>query len=216
MNLWGSFGAMRSCIFLSMDDASSDSIHISPVLVSTALIEVGWQGSFSTHMFTPALWCGWDMPIGFVLFYKVYYKHLGLSAKTWGLRSILGGSPFNFFCLALSGGVSEFVGKFSLVFPARYGFLVPPNIFGSLRSCRRFFQSYGRSFCGAPVGSILATWSVSPFHGSPLTKGLQHFRRNRFTPARDLPVSLHLDFCFPSIMKERFLAGWFPSLWKGF
>ena len=32
-------------------------------------------------MFTTAFWRNWDLPIGFVLFCKVYYKHLVLLAK---------------------------------------------------------------------------------------------------------------------------------------
>ena len=45
-------------------------------------------------LFTPALLHGFNMTIGFVYFYKVSFQHLGLLAKTWGLRSVLKGSYF--------------------------------------------------------------------------------------------------------------------------
>ena len=42
-------------------------------------------------VFTPALWCGFHLTIGFVYFYKVSFQHLGILVKTWGLRSVLKG-----------------------------------------------------------------------------------------------------------------------------
>ena len=45
-------------------------------------------------VFTPALWCSFHLTIGFVYFYKVSFQHLGLLAKTWGLRPFLKGCSF--------------------------------------------------------------------------------------------------------------------------
>ena len=45
-------------------------------------------------VFTPALWRGFHLTIGFVYFYKVSFQHIGLLAKTWGLRPVLKGSSF--------------------------------------------------------------------------------------------------------------------------
>ena len=33
-------------------------------------------------------------------FYNISFQHLGLSGKSWGLRSVLEGYPFDFLCLA--------------------------------------------------------------------------------------------------------------------
>ena len=45
-------------------------------------------------VFTPALWRGSHLTIGFVDFYQVSFQHLGILAKTWGLRSVLKISSF--------------------------------------------------------------------------------------------------------------------------
>ena len=59
---------MYSCMFLSLVDVSPDGLHIYLALVSTALLGVGRQGVFSSHMFTPAIWIGWHLPIGLFIF----------------------------------------------------------------------------------------------------------------------------------------------------
>ena len=66
---------------LSPVNMYSDGIHISLALVRTSLLRVGQKGGWSPHTFTPTFWCVWHLPIGFVLFYKVHYKHLGLSVN---------------------------------------------------------------------------------------------------------------------------------------
>ena len=50
-------------------------------LSSADLLGVGRQGGLYSCKFTPAIWCGWILPIEFILFYKVYSKKLGLLKK---------------------------------------------------------------------------------------------------------------------------------------
>ena len=59
--------------FVSLVDVSSDGLHIHLALVRAALVEVDWRYAFSSHMFTPALWRGWNLPIWLLLFTR-YYK----------------------------------------------------------------------------------------------------------------------------------------------
>ena len=47
-----------------------------------------------------------------ILFYYVYLKHLGLFEKTWGLCSILEGSPFDFRCLTFTEEALKFPADF--------------------------------------------------------------------------------------------------------
>ena len=70
---------MHLCMFLSAVDASAYGLYIYLALVSAALLGVGQRGGFSPHIFTPALWCRWNIPIWF--FFKVYYKNLGFLEK---------------------------------------------------------------------------------------------------------------------------------------
>ena len=62
--------------------------------------------------FIPSLWRVWNLTIRFFLFLKFYSKHLGVSKRTWGLRSVLEGSPFDFWCPTFSGGGSEVAVEF--------------------------------------------------------------------------------------------------------
>ena len=50
-------------------------------LASAALLGVVGGAASPPINFLPVLWCGWNLPIGFFLFYKVYSKHLGLLEK---------------------------------------------------------------------------------------------------------------------------------------
>ena len=59
-------------------------------------------------------------------FSKVYFQHLIFLEKSWGICSVLEGSPFNFWCPVFFGGGSEVVEKNSgrfhaswIVFPVR-------------------------------------------------------------------------------------------------
>ena len=90
--------------------------------------------------FPPALWSGRHLPIGFFLFYSLYSKHLGLSAKNRGLLSVLESSPFR---SSLSNIFPEAVPKLSAYFlslaiSARAAeVFCSPNLIGGLCSCRR-------------------------------------------------------------------------------
>ena len=73
-----------------------------------------------------------------VLFYKVYSKHLGLSAKEWGLLSILEGSPFwsslsNISPEAVPKLLADFLSLEIYARAAEVFWL--PDILSGLRSC---------------------------------------------------------------------------------
>ena len=57
-------------------------------LSSASLLEFVSWGGFSSRIY-PA--------VVLFIFTRSSFQHLGLSEKSWGFRSILGGSPFNFF-----------------------------------------------------------------------------------------------------------------------
>ena len=63
-------------------------------LASAALLGVGHKGGFSSHIVYTLPIARLDFPNLF--WYKVYSNHLDLSEKTWGLRSALEVSPFDF------------------------------------------------------------------------------------------------------------------------
>ena len=62
---------------LSTVNAYSDGLNIYLALVSVALLGVGSRGGFSSHKFSPALWFGWHLPIGFFIFKWYIFQHLG-------------------------------------------------------------------------------------------------------------------------------------------
>ena len=49
---------------------SLDCLHFYLVLVSAALLGVGRRDRLSSHTFTPSLWRGWNLPIGFFTRYS--------------------------------------------------------------------------------------------------------------------------------------------------
>ena len=121
-------------------------------------------------LFTPALLHGFNLTIGFVYFYKVSFQHLGLLAKTWGLRSVLKGS---YFWSSLSDIFPEEAPKLS----AKYiscqfmrellRFFLPLDILDGLLSCCQIVSHVwtGQSLEGSP-----------PFLIVPLmVQCLQHF-----------------------------------------
>ena len=48
-------------------------------------------------VFTPILWCGFNLNIGFVYFYKVSFQHIGILVNIWGLCSFLKGPCFRYY-----------------------------------------------------------------------------------------------------------------------
>ena len=69
---------------------SSDGLHIYLALVRAALLGVVRWGGFSSHIVHTCPLA--RMASEHWFFNNMYYKHLGHSSKTWGLRSILEGS----------------------------------------------------------------------------------------------------------------------------
>ena len=77
---------------LSLAYESLDGLHIYLAPVTTALLGFFWQGIFSSHTFTPALWHGWHLTT--VFFYKVHittpciFSSAGFSSVSY-LESLL-------------------------------------------------------------------------------------------------------------------------------
>ena len=136
-------------------------------LASAALPGVGRRGGFYSHMF-PDVYLGWFMPVGFVLFYKVYSKHIGLLEKYLRILLHSWGFPFSVcqclqhfwkcrscIYLALSDGGSKVARAFYSTVPAKAGLLVPSNLLGGLLSCLRIFHYFT-----ARLGVLLlGSWS---------------------------------------------------------
>ena len=80
--------------FLSTVDASLDGLHISLDLASTALLGFVHQGGFSSHSVYTRLMVRLSSDHWVFNFYKVSFQHLGIFAKSWGLRPVLKGSSF--------------------------------------------------------------------------------------------------------------------------
>ena len=90
---------MSLCIFLSTVNALlGRSTFIIVCLSVRPFLGLVVEADAPPMYCIPALWSGWNLPMGFFC-YKVYSKHLGLLAETWGIRSIFEGSPFDFQCL---------------------------------------------------------------------------------------------------------------------
>ena len=77
---------------LSLAYESLGGLHIYLAPVTTALLGFFWQGIFSSHTFTPALWHGWHLTT--VFFYKVHittpciFSSAGFSSVSY-LESLL-------------------------------------------------------------------------------------------------------------------------------
>ena len=82
---------------------------ISSVLRLLALPLSGLVGKVDSNiMVSWYVYHGWNLPkSGFVYFIKVHLQLLGLSSKTWELRSVIDGFPFDFWCVTFSGRGSE-------------------------------------------------------------------------------------------------------------
>ena len=168
---------MNSCVFFHRWTHLSDGLHYL-VLHFPARPLSGLVGDFASPsiVFTPALWQVWHLPIGFVLFHKVHYKHLGLLVKTWVIHSIFEGSPFRYY---LSDIFPEVVPKLLADFlsletcaQAPEVFL-PSNILGILRS----FLWVALLLCSRLAGFFGSLFSqIFPcFLGDPkLLEGLIH------------------------------------------
>ena len=118
---------------------------------------------------SPDVYHSWLLTIGFVLFYKVYSKHLDLLEKY--LINLLHSQGFPFLvsqclrrfckfrsclCLTFSKGGSEVASKFSSIFPAQYGLFFHSNILGGICSCRWVFGHMTARLTGILLGSRLS------------------------------------------------------------
>ena len=93
------------------------------------------------------------MPIGFVLFYNMYSKHIVHPEKywktplhSWGLPFLVSQCLWSFqkwqICLSpeIPRGGSKVASKFSSIFPAQSGLFVLYNLLGGLCSCPWVFN----------------------------------------------------------------------------
>ena len=187
--------ALHLRIFLSPVDASLDGLYIYLVLLSVALIGVGWRGGFSYHMFTPTLWRGCHLTIRFF-----FYKDLLQTSWNFGekLRTLLHswGSPFQLFLSSAFQRRLQSHRRIYFIVFAQAGLIVLSDLLGGLWYFCHVVWSYVCLFGGSPVGSFLATWYVSSFRDFPIAQGLQNFRRDCFAPAHNIPASIHLALCF--------------------
>ena len=116
---------------LSPIEISLYGIHI--ILCLSVRTFLGLVGKVASPpiKFTPTFWSGWNLPIGFVLFYKLYSKHFGLSTKK--LRALLHswGFPFQIY---LSGALWRRLWCFRgeiLLLPCDLDLLSHPILLGS-------------------------------------------------------------------------------------
>ena len=137
-------------------------------------------------------------PSGF-LFYKVYYKQLGLSTKNWGLRSVLEGYPFDFWC--------------PIFFRRRFRscwwifshcpFLEICWVFPSTRSSWQYLLLLPG--CLYPPAHMLAVslGSLSSPQGSLFFRCSNYSRRDCSASASDVPGSLIPAFLFSCSVKKK-------------
>ena len=119
-------------------------------------------------VFTPALWSGWLLPVGF-FFYAVYFKHFGLLEKNWGHHSVLEGSSFNFWCpIFLRRFRSCWLCKFSLtILSAKAAEFFPtPDLLRGLRYCCRVADIH-TLICWRSIWYLIFPQKVPCFLGAP-------------------------------------------------
>ena len=204
---------------LSPVDASSDGPHIYLALVSADLLGVGWRCGSSSHTFyaLPMARLASAHWVCFVL--KFVLCTPWTFGKTWGLRSILEVSPFDFWCPTFSGGGSEVAGKFSFTVHSAQAAEVFPyawstNHRGGLHSCLRVNFSLRSRLAG-----FLGILHV--LKGSMFFWGLRNSQRDCSTPVSNVPGSLIPPFLFFSFSDEEGISGsiiwslagliWWPS-----
>ena len=131
---------------LSPAGVSLDILHIYLAILSAALFGVGHRGGFSSHIFTPASWRGWHMPIELFCFtsfipttwifsctnFSVVSNMdsiLMVPLRSWGF--------FDFWCPTFSGGGSIVSGELLFHYPFTrklLRFFLPPDLLGGLYS----------------------------------------------------------------------------------
>ena len=147
-------------------------------------------------------WCvhhGWHLPIsGILIFSRCLVQQLGLSEKSRGIHSVIGGCTTTLCLCGVFGWFSKVIAIFTVKFRAIcWGFFRP--IFSEFYS---IFDRLLISDCSS--GGVLAE-----FLYLILTewKGLWSSRKDCFTTASDAPWSLLSALCFCSYMTEKDFMG---------
>ena len=209
---------MHVYIFLSPFNASSYGLHISLALVSAALIGFGWQGGFSSLMFTPALSRGWHLPIWLFCFTRYSTPWIFSCASLSDMSDLniqlkaqfrSGGS----FSFSMSMTFSEWVPKLSEFFSgcfrvsclvctiqSLWGYpLLSPDFWYPTANLAAFFQALDRT--KRSLVFLVVFWSST---------------KDCSANASNVLRSLHLAFCFLRLMTEKVFAVFLPSLRVGF
>ena len=127
---------------LSPVNASSYGLHIFIEIVRADHLGVGRQGGFYSHMFTPALWSGRNLPIVFFLtrciptpcIYIFLDSHTCTIWKVyWGICSVLVGPLISICLWHFWMGFQSFLQNF-IIIPA-YGLSDPYNLLGCILYC---------------------------------------------------------------------------------
>ena len=99
---------------------------------------------------------------------------LAFQKKTWGIRSILEVSPFNFFCPALSREAPELPVIF-LTASTRAGSSVPSNLLGVIQSCCRVANHWNARL-------VALFWDIDRPKGSLFSRRVSALFRNSCLP----------------------------------
>ena len=202
---------MCSCMFLSMADVSlGQSTAFGLALSSLALLGVGRRGSFYSHIV-------YTCSLGQLASAKCFFcltlcipTTLDFWANTWGLCSVLEGSPFYFWCMTFSWGGSAVAREFSFtVYSAGSAeiFLLPDPLiisevsdivtglfFSSSLVCRGFLVS-----CFSQKGSLFS-------------QGYKNLTGDWSVPASDVLLSLLPAFLFCCSVTKKLSWYIFPDI----
>ena len=202
---------MHSCIFHHRSTRRSGGLHYL-VLRFPARPFLGLVGEADSPpiMFTPTLWRGWHMPIGFffkqVVFqtHSTFFENLRTTLHSWG-------SPFLiFFVRHSSRGGSKVVGWFSLT-----GNFLLLLSFPSTQSYRRSLLLFmGCSFTPLLSGGFLQAL-VCPKR-FPVFSGLLNYQRDCSVPVSDFLGSLLPVFLFHRSATKNFYWDFLPDLQRAY
>ena len=84
---------MHSCTCNTRSTHFLYSLHIYLAFLARPFSGLVDEAAYHPIKFTPAFWCGWDLPISVFFCFSSYIVQLvGLSEKYWGLHSVIEGS----------------------------------------------------------------------------------------------------------------------------
>ena len=105
-------------------------------LARVSLIGVGWRGGLSSHIYPPvSIIVGICPVLGFFSFTSCAVQHLGLSEKSWGFCSFLGGSTST-CCVRRFQKRLQSCLEILISLSTQAGFC-PSDVIGFLCSCRQ-------------------------------------------------------------------------------